>query len=394
VFEDRAANYWQRTSVLRKTAPIVGDGLFLSDGGAWLRQRRMLAPRFAPDQVGSLAALMTRAIGQRLERWTSAADAGQAVDVAPEMWQMAGTIIVRAMFGATISDEVCAKFIRAADVAVAHVERQIKYLVPSWAPLPGDRACERALRALDRFIYRHIAARRRDGQSFEDLLATLVQLRDSETGDGLSDRELRDEAMTLFITGQQPVALALSWLWYLVSQDADVRGRLEAEVDAVVGDREPTLDDVPQLIYARAVIAETLRLYPPVYVFFRTAFAADEIAGYHIPAKAVLSFQTYATHRDPAYWEDPDRFDPGRFLGAPPADRPAYAYFPFGGGPRECLGRHVGMLEMTLAVAMVTQRYRLHLRPGADVRPNAIVLLGLTGPVPMLVTRRRADACP
>ncbi len=199
---------------------------------------------------------------------------------------------------------------------------------------------------------------------------------------------MRDQILTFFITGQQPAALTLTWLWYLLAQHADAQERLADEVDTLLGGREPTLGDLPQLRYTKAVVEETLRLYPPVYIFFHQVFRDDVLGGYPVPAKALVSCLTYATQRDPAFWDAPDAFRPERFLTARPADQPAFAYYPFGGGPRQCIGRHVGLLEVQLATAIIAQRYRLQLAPGASVRPQPVVLLRTAGPVPLTLMRR------
>jgi cytochrome P450 len=220
-----------------------------------------------------------------------------------------------------------------------------------------------------------IATRRRCQQDTGDLLSWLLHARDAETGKGMSDMQLRDEVMTIFVAGHETTAAALAWTWYLLAKHPDVQRRLQAELTAVLGGRMPTSQDLQNLTYTRMVIAEALRLYPPTWVTARSPLADDEIGSYHISRHAVVLLSPYVLHRHPTFWERPAEFDPERFTPAPSPNRPRYAYFPFGGGPRRCIGESFALMEAQLIVAMVAQAYRLHLVPGHPVEPQPLLTL-------------------
>jgi cytochrome P450 len=203
----------------------------------------------------------------------------------------------------------------------------------------------------------------------------LLTATDEETGEGMSDQQLRDEVMTIFLAGHDTTAIALSWTWYLLSMHPDVARRLRAEVNTAVGDRPPTVADLPKLRYAEMVIQEAMRLYPPAWVMTRMPAADDAVGGYRIPARSVVFLSQYVTHRHPDFWEDPESFDPERFAPEAAAGRPRYAYFPFGGGPRQCIGNNFAMMEAQLILAMVVQAYRLDLVPGHPIAMQPLITL-------------------
>jgi cytochrome P450 len=237
---------------------------------------------------------------------------------------------------------------------------------PESVPLPTNRRFLWARETLDRIIYGLIAERRRSDEDTGDLLSMFLAIRD-ETGRQLTNVQLRDEIMTLFVAGHETVSTALTWVWYLLSTHPDAAARLRAEVDGVLGGRTPTVPDLPRLEYLGRVIKEALRLYPPLWNIPRMPRVDDAIGGYRIPAGSFLLLSSYVTHHNPAFWENPEGFDPERFTKENSAGRPRYAYFPFSGGPRGCIGFPFANMEMQLVVAMVTQRYRLDLVPGHPV---------------------------
>jgi cytochrome P450 len=242
-------------------------------------------------------------------------------------------------------------------------------------PTPRNRRFLAARATLDAIVYRIIAERRQRPDEHDDLLAMLMQARDEETGEGMSDRQLRDEVVTLFLAGHETTANALTWASFLLSTHVAVERRLRAEVDEALQGRVPTASDLPRLPYTRMVIDETLRLYPPAWITNRRAIEADAVCGYRIPADATVSISPYVTHRDPTLWENPEGFDPERFPPERSARRPHYAYFPFGGGPRQCIGKGFALMEATLVLALLTQRYELHLVSGRWVETEALATL-------------------
>jgi cytochrome P450 len=246
---------------------------------------------------------------------------------------------------------------------------------PIVIPTPANRRGGKAIAKLDRIVTRIIDNRRRSGEERNDLLAMLLAARDAETNAAMDDRQLRDEMVTFLVAGHETTAVALSWTWYLLSQNPDAERRLHAEVDEVLGDRLPTVDDLKDLPYTRMVLEESMRLYPPVWATSREPYEDDEVGGVRLPAGTTVTLSQYVTHRDPAFWPEPERFDPERFNPERSAERPEYAYFPFGGGPRRCVGQQFAMMEGQIALAMISRRLRLRLVPGHPVEPDPILTL-------------------
>jgi cytochrome P450 len=257
-------------------------------------------------------------------------------------------------------------------------------------PLPATIRFRKARARLDATIYRLIDERRRTPTDRGDLLSMLLVAQDTEgDGGGMSDIQLRDEAMTIFLAGHETTANALTWTLYLLSQHPDVEARVHAEVDAALGDRLPAADDLALLPYTRMVLAESMRLYPPAWIVGRRALAPFEAAGYTIPARSIVLACQYVMHRDPRWFPDPERFDPERFAPDRHADRPRFAYFPFGGGPRVCIGEQFAWMEGVLALATIAQRWRLRLVPGHAVALQPIITLRPKFGMRMTVERRR-----
>jgi len=218
-----------------------------------------------------------------------------------------------------------------------------------------------------------------------DLLSLLLSVRDEETGQGMNDKQVRDEVITLLVAGHETTSNLLTWTWYLLSQHPEVEQRVHAEVDKVLGGQLPAVEKLSELRYTHMVLEETLRLYPPAWIFSRKIIADDELGGYDIPKNGMILLSPYTTHRHPAFWEDPEEFDPERFTPERSAGRPHYAYFPFGGGPRMCIGSSFAMMEAQLILATIVQRYSLRLVPGHLVEPEALVTLRPKHGLPMLL---------
>jgi cytochrome P450 len=248
--------------------------------------------------------------------------------------------------------------------------------LPPAVPTPRNLRYRRAIRVLDSLVYGIIADRRaRPGIETGDLLSMLLATRDEETGEGLSDRELRDQLLTFIAAGHETTAVALAWTFYLLSENPDADERLRAEISEVLDGRAPTIHDLPRLAFTRRLIEESLRLYPPVYGLVRDALKDDEIGGFHIPARSMVVISPYLTHHHPAVWPDPERFDPDRFCPERAEGRPRFAWFPFLGGPHQCVGQEFAMMEATLVVARVAQSFRLRLAPGFEVVPKPMLSL-------------------
>lgn len=365
VLETHHTNY-RRSVIYDKLRPVLGEGLVTADGAAWQKQRRVMQPAFARDRVASVAPVMLDEIG-RLEREFQAR-AGQVVDVSAEMMRLTLRIAGRALFDTDVSG-LAETIGSALTTALAEVDRRIDELWnwPPWLPIQRNRRFAAAVAELDRVVFGIMERRRQAGSQADDVLALLMRVRDPETGEGLSDRQLRDEVLTLLLAGHETTANWLTWTWYLLSQHPDVELRLHGELARVLSARAPRLSDLPRLAYVRQVADESLRLYPPVWGIDREAIEDDVIGGYHVPAGSIVITSQYLTHRHPEFWPEPHRFDPGRFTPEAAARRPRHAFFPFGGGPRQCIGQAFATMETTFIVAWLAQRFRFQLEPGHRV---------------------------
>ncbi|CAN5629057.1 hypothetical protein BH23ACT7_BH23ACT7_15390 [soil metagenome] len=401
VLQDNHRNYPKTPFVNDKWRMVVGEGLICSGGDFWRRQRRLAQPAFHRHLVAGFATLMTDTTAALLDRWQHHADAGEAVDVAEEMTHHALSILAQALFSADWTREA-AVMGPAVEVAIGHAYHQMEAFVtlPEGIPTPANRRFARARGALDEIVYRLIAERHRAAARGEpaprDLLGMLMAARDEDTAERMSDEQVRNEVMTFMFGGHETVASGLAWTLYLLSKHPEVRARLEDEVLQVLQGRTPTVDDLPALGYTTMVVEESLRLRPPVWLISRTPVADDEVGGYRIPAGSMVLLSSYVSHRHPAFWDNPEGFDPERFSPERSEGRPRHAWLPFSGGPRKCIGDQFGLMEMQLVIAMVAARFRVDLVPGHPVVPKPGITLGHRGGLPMTIApvRRHAAALP
>ncbi len=389
VLADNARNY-RKSPLYDKLKASLGHGLVTSEGAYWLRQRRLAQPAFHKQRIAALASVMAQTVLETAARWEPIAAQGEAVDIADEMMRLTQAIILRTMLGTDVG-LVTGEAGSAFSVVNRHIGEGFWSLglTEGW-PTPKNRRFEQARRVLDRAVFRIIDERRRRGTETNDLLSMLISARDEDTGEAMTDLQLRDEVMTFFLAGHETTSLALAWTWYLVSQHPDVQHRLEQEVDVVLGGRAPGFADLDRLPYARMVIEESMRLYPPAWGFSRQALEADVIGGYPLPAGWLVFVLPYVMHRLPAYWDDPDRFDPTRFTPERTAARPKFVYLPFGAGPRQCIGNQFAMVEAHLIIATLAQRYRLRLVPGHRVEPWPLITLRPRYGIKMVIEPRRS----
>ena len=371
VLQDNRQNYQKTTRSDAMISSVIGKGLFTTNGEVWKERRRLMQPAFHHDRIASFAHTMTETVTTMLRKWGEDAGHAQALDVASEMMRLTYAIVAKSLFR-TDADDDAATVEGAMAVVLEHTYRRMEKLftLPEIVPTPANRRFREAMRTLDRVVYGLIHARRRDETDVGDLLSMLMRTRDEETGQGLSDQELRDEAITILSAGHVTTANVLTRMWSLLSTHPDVERQLDAELAAVLGGGTPTLDDIPRLGYTTMVIKEVMRLYPPIWVIERKVVRDDEIEGYHIPAGSEVAISPYVMHHHPAFWENPEGFDPERFSAERSASRPRYAYLPFGGGPRLCIGHQFAMMEAQLITAMIAQTYRLYLIPGFPVDPK------------------------
>jgi cytochrome P450 len=372
-------NYTKQSRGYVKLRHVLGNGLLTSEGDFWLRQRRLLQPAFAPVRLAGFAAAMVSATEEMAKSWEPAAGLGEAIDVADEMMRLTMRIVGETLLGTDVTSE-------ASDVGAALalvIDEVSRRIHTPWnflerLPVASNRRYERALQRLDlavqKIIDEHRAQPARASRS-QDLLTMLMAARDEETGTQMSDKQLRDEVMTFFLAGHETTAKALTWTFYLLSQHVGVRSRLEREVETVLGSRSATAEDLPKLSYAKLVIQESMRLFPPVWAVARMTMQDDQIGDVTIPAGSPVLLSQYVTHRHRGFWDNPEGFDPDRFLPDRSEGRHPYAYFPFGAGPRICIGNHFAMLESVLILATITSRWSLNLIPGRPVIPESRVTL-------------------
>ncbi len=360
IFIKKRACYAKGVSV-DTVVPLIGDGLFAADGEHWQRQRRLLQRLFTANAVRAHERAMQAAIEATVARWRELPP-GETFDIFPEMSHLAMDVICRTMFGVA-ADESVYELGRAVAEAFAWVgEEGLKLVrIPVSVPTRRNRRFRRAKAKIDHFLSEMIRARRARGRDDDerDLLDLLLTASDEDSGERMSDQQVINEVITIFIAGHETTAVSMTWTWLLLAGHRDVEGRLHAELSEVLGGRAPTVADLPKLVYTRQVLDETLRLYPPIWVDPRVAIADDVLAGHPLPAGTVMMPVLFATHRHPEFWPDPERFDPARFAPELAKARHPMAHAPFGGGPRVCLGMAFAYQEMVLAVATIAQHFRL-----------------------------------
>jgi cytochrome P450 len=367
-----------KSGALQRARVMLGEGLLTSEGELHLRQRRLAQPAFHRERIAALGETMVAYARRAADAWRP----GQELDVAREMNHLALSIAGKTLYGADVGDE--ADEIGAAlNAAMVTFRKRITNplgLLLDRLPVPGTLKVQRAIARLDATIYRLIAARRASGEDRGDLLSMLLAARDDEgDGGGMSDQLLRDEALTLFLAGHETTANALAWSWHLLAANPEAEAALHAELDAVLAGRAPTADDLACLPYTRAVLAESMRLNPPAWAIGREPLEDFAVGGFRVRAGTVVLMSPWVTHRDPRWWPDPERFNPGRWTDEAEAERPRFAYFPFGGGPRKCIGEGFAWTEGMLVLATLAQRWRLAHAPGAEVGRQPLITLRPTG---------------
>jgi steroid delta-isomerase-like uncharacterized protein len=383
VLHDRAANYSKRnTPDMLLLEPMLGQGLLTTDGPVWRRDRREIQPVLARRQVELSGDVMAGVIAEMLARWRARPDPGAPLDVARELSRLTLEIAARVLLSADFVSR-SHEFGEAMDV----LNESMSHAHPGNADV--QRAFQPALDFIRRTVWQTVLARRFHDTGEDDLLATLLRLQ-REHGD--DDAHVVDQAVTILLAGHETTAKTLSWALALLDRTPSARARLLRELDAHLGDRAPSFDDLPSLPYAAAVIDETLRLDPPIWLLTRSVLEDDEIGGYTIPAGSLVAISPYLVQRRPDLWNEPERFAPERFLEASPSAY-TYRYLPFGHGPRHCVGKSFAMLEMPLVLATVCAQFAPALVPGHVVEPEALVTLRPRGGLPMILTERSPLSC-
>ncbi len=391
VLQDNARNY-HKSPLYDRLKDGLGRGLLTSEDSFWLRQRRLAQPAFHRQRLVAMADVMSECAQQALDRWEHAAARGAAIDLVAEMMSLTQAIVVRTMFSTDLGPaaETVNRTWPIVNQRIGETFWATK--LETKLPLPANRRFWRALHELETVVYRIIAERRRSGRDQPDLLSVFLAARDEDSGEGMTDRQLRDEVMTMLLAGHETTSLALSWTYYLLSRHPDAEQRLTDEVDRVVGRARPAFAHLEHLVFTRRVLEESMRLYPPAWGFSRLALADDEVGGYPIRKGSIVFLIPFVVHRRPRLWPEPERYDPDRFTPDREAARPKFAYFPFGGGPRVCIGNQFAMAEAQLIVAAIAQRFRIRLSPGLEIRPEPLITLRPAPGIRATLTARTAPA--
>ena len=396
VLVTRNQDYVKGTT-LQRTRSFIGNGLVLSDGDFWRRQRRLMQPAFHRDRIAAYAQDMVAATERWLDRWHDGAT--RAID--DEMMGLTLQIVAKTLFNAEVTDEVAA-IGAATETILTHIQSRIEnlflFFLPDSVPTPGNLRYQHAVRRLEETIYRVIDSRQHAGDSVDtgDLLSMLLLARDDD-GSPMTRTQLRDEVMTLFLAGHETTALTLSWAFFLLAQRPDAYDQLLAEVDSVLdgpAGRPPTVADLPRLPFTQGVIDESLRLYPPAAAVTRLASRPTEVGGVRLPKRSQVMASQWVLHRDPRYFDDPEAFRPERWLAAdgqePLAKRlPRFAFFPFGGGQRLCIGAGFAITEAVLLFAAISRRFRVELVPGQTITPKLSFTLRPSAPIQVRLHERR-----
>ena len=342
---------------------LVGNGLLTSEGEFWRRQRRLAQPAFHKQRISNLSDVMVEYTERMLTGWK----AGETRDLHRDMMRLTLEIVVKTLFDANVSGDIDNVGRVLSEIVKPFASQAtLKWILNNRLPTPAHRQFHRSVGEIDQIIYRIIAERRASAADKGDLLSMLLQAQD-EDGSQMTDAQLRDEVITLFLAGHETTALALSWTWFLLTTNKDVEVKFHEELDRVLNGRLPELSDLPHLSYTEMIAKETMRLYPPAFGLGREAIEECEIGGYRIPRKTqVFTFQ-WATQRDPRFFDRPDEFNPDRWTPEFVEQLPKFAYFPFGGGPRICIGNYFAMMEMILLMATIGRRFKFDLAPDANV---------------------------
>lgn len=381
--------HFRKAKGLQVARAVVGDGILTSEGKKHIRQRRLMQPAFHRDRIAGYGDAMVRQGVELMEDWKD----GEVRDIHQDMMKVTLAIITETMFGKTIK-EGADKIGHAIDVGLKYVSTKATSFIdiPLSVPTRSNRDFVESSEVLDKTIYGLIEERRKSTDSHTDLLAMLLAARDEDDGQGMTDEQVRDEVMTIFVAGHETTANTMSWIFYLLATHPEVEQKLHDELNSVLGGRLPTVADIPNLTYVNLIISETLRLYPAAWTINREVAEPVEIGGHTYEPGDTLMMSQYVMHRQEKYFEDPDEFRPERFAGDLLKRIPAYAYFPFGGGPRICIGNNFALMEAALLLATIAQRYRLRLaEPDQKVELEPVVTLRPKNGLPMRLEKREQN---
>jgi cytochrome P450 len=389
VLQEKRDVYEKKSPGLEKMKLLMGEGLVTATGDLWKKQRRTIQPLFHREKIEVFAKTMMAATTEMLERLDAAAARGGKVDLTEEITRATLRIVGEALLGTDVRGDAKAVS-RAVTLLSQDMTDRMKafFSLPLGVPAPRNTRFKEQMRILFDLIGRIVRERRANDAGRTDLLTLLMRARDAETGEGMSDQQLTDEVMTMFLAGHETVSSGIAWTFHLLARNPRVRRAMNAEIDTVLGERALTLADLDRLDLTTRVVKESLRLYPPISHIPRRLTEDDIVGGYLIPKGSLVVVTPYATHRHPEFWPNAEGFDPDRFLPAAESARPRYAYFPFGGGPRVCIGNIFSIIEMQIVTTMVARRYELELVPGHPVEREMLFTLRPDKPIWVTLKRR------
>ncbi|MES2733873.1 MAG: cytochrome P450 [Bacteroidota bacterium] len=376
VLQENNKNY-TKSDAYRGIQLFLGNGLLNSEGDFWRRQRKLAQPAFHKQRLALLVERMNRATLDMLQQW-EAHDPTQLVNISEETMKLTLEIVAESLFSADVKkyiNRISASLTTIIDYAyktiISYIQIPLKY------PTPRNIQFKKATKQIDEVVYEIIDSRQNAQVGDHlDLLGMLMEAQDEETGEKMNRQQLRDEVTTIFMAGHETTANALAWAFYMLAKHPDIAQKAREEVTQVLGKHGlPTYENVRELKYVLQVIQETMRLYPPAWVVGRKTIEADQVGEYHLPANSPILMSSYAVHRNPAYWENPDVFNPDNFLPENEKKRPTYAYFPFGGGPRLCIGNNFALMEMQIVLALVIRQFDFHLVSEQEILPLPTITL-------------------
>ncbi len=380
-------HYSKNTTHYRMLRQVMGNGLVTNDGPDWVRQRRLIQPAFASRRIARFDGTINALTSSLLARWDER-DPSEAVWIDREMSELTFDIVGETLFGRDIKEHAreMGEILDVVNLSSNDL-RSFLTLYPR-IPTPYNLKWRRAMKRLDAIVFGLMAERGPGGDDSDDLLGRLFAARDEETGKGMNDRQIRDEAVTLILAGHETSAMALSWTLYLLATHPDIEDRLVEHLEANLHGEPAETDDLPRLTYLKQVVQEAMRIYPPVWGYVRRAEEETELGGYVLPAKAWVGIEPYALHRHPEFWPDPERFDPERFAPDRVQARDFFAYLPFAAGPRTCIGAGMAMLETQLILAQLVPRFRMRVVPDHPIETEALVTLKPRHGIPVTLSRR------
>lgn len=385
---------YRKSDFYNKLRPLFGHGIVTNDGDDWRRQRQLMNPAFHGESLQRIGQVMRAATARKISEWRDR-PAGVSFNMSTELTDLSLAIVIESLFAADAKGRTDA-IAHAVDTMIEVCERRV-WAVPDIHDRPVSPLYwrhRRARAALDEIVFDIIESRFRSGNAGNDLLGMLLGAKDPETGEPMTLSQLRDETTTLLVTGHESTANAAVWMFYTLAQHPEIEAKVREEIDRVCGDAIPTDEDLRNLTYQRMVIDEVIRYYPPAWTVSRTAIEDDVIDGYEVPAGTNMMVSPYVIHRNPRYWPDPERLDPLRFTPEQQESRPKFAYIPFAGGPRNCIGSNFAMMELQIATTMLLQAFRTKLAPQPPIQREAVLSIRPKGGIQFVADARDSISTP